>query len=80
MAKPLRFCYTSLCPSEKRKEIAVGTCSTLEVLKQCFEKVVPSEDKRSTMGPLSFVVCLVYCYLERVAEFTWLFCPGVSLF
>lgn len=35
----------------------------LEVLKQCFEKIVPSEDARTTINPLEFIVCLVFCYL-----------------
>ena len=52
----------------------MATRNTLEVLKQCFEEVVPRHDKRTTIAPLSFVVCLVYTYLERVAEF-----PGRSL-
>ncbi len=37
--------------------------NTLDVLKQCFEKVVPADDGRAEIGPLSFVVCLVHCYL-----------------
>lgn len=35
----------------------------LEVLKQCFEKIVPSQDARTTINPLEFIVCLVFCYL-----------------
>lgn len=35
----------------------------LEVLKQCFEKMVPSQDGRTTINPLEFIVCLVFCYL-----------------
>ena len=38
----------------------MGTPNTLEVLKQCFEEVVPTDDKRTTIAPLSFVVCLVH--------------------
>ena len=41
----------------------MATRNTLEVLKQCFEEVVPRHDKRTTIAPLSFVVCLVYTYL-----------------
>ena len=41
----------------------MATRNTLDVLKQCFEEVVPSHDKRTTIAPLSFVVCLVYTYL-----------------
>ncbi len=37
--------------------------NTLDVLKQCFEKVVPANDERAGIGPLSFVVCLVHSYL-----------------
>ena len=37
----------------------MATRNTLEVLKQCFEEVVPRHDKRTTIAPLSFVVCLV---------------------
>jgi len=37
--------------------------NTLEVLKQSFEKVIPSQDARTTVTPLEFVVCLVFCYL-----------------
>jgi hypothetical protein len=35
----------------------------LEVLKQCFEKMVPSQDARTTINPLEFIVCVVFCYL-----------------
>ena len=35
----------------------------LEVLKQCFEKIVPSQDARTTINPLEFIVCWVFCYL-----------------
>jgi siroheme synthase (precorrin-2 oxidase/ferrochelatase) len=35
----------------------------LEVLKQCFEEIVPSQDARTTINPLEFIVCLVFCYL-----------------
>jgi hypothetical protein len=37
--------------------------NTLNVLKQCFEKIVPSQDARTTINPLEFIVCLVFCYL-----------------
>jgi len=45
------------------KEIAMTKSNTLEVLKQSFEKVIPSQDARTTVTPLEFVVCLVFCYL-----------------
>ncbi len=48
----------------------MNTGNTLDVLKQCFEEVVPTEDKRSTIGPLSFVGCLVYCYLGDSKTFS----------
>ena len=35
----------------------------LDVLKQCFEKSVPSQDGRTTINPLEFIICLVFCYL-----------------
>lgn len=37
--------------------------NTLEVLKQAFEKIIPRQDARTTVTPLEFVVCLVFCYL-----------------
>lgn len=48
----------------------MGTCNTLDVLKQCFEEVVPTTDKRTTIAPLSFVVCLVYTYLGDSKTFS----------
>lgn len=45
------------------KEIAMPNANTLEVLKQCFEKIIPTEDARATVNPLEFIVCLVFCYL-----------------
>ena len=41
----------------------MGKSNTLAVLKQCFEKVIPSQDARTAINPLEFVVCLVFCYL-----------------
>ena len=35
----------------------------LDVLKECLEKIVPSQDGRTTINPLEFIVCLVFCYL-----------------
>ncbi len=32
--------------------------SPLEILKQCFEKVIPSQDARTNISPLAFVVSL----------------------
>ena len=37
--------------------------NTLDVLKQCFEKIIPCQDARTTINPLEFIVCLVFCYL-----------------
>ena len=48
----------------------MGTCNTLDVLKQCFEEVVPTDDNRTTIAPLSFVVCLVYTYLGDSKTFS----------
>ena len=36
--------------------------NTLQILKQCFEQVIPTEDTRTTINPLEFIVCLVFCY------------------
>lgn len=43
---------------------------TLETLKQCFEGVIPCEDARTTIDPLSFIVCLVFCYLGDSKTFS----------
>lgn len=37
--------------------------NSLDVLKKSFEKIVPSQDGRTAISPLEFIVCLVYCYL-----------------
>jgi hypothetical protein len=42
----------------------------LVVLKRCFEKVVPSEDARTTINPLEFIVGLVFCYLGDSKSFS----------
>ena len=52
------------------KEIAMTRRNTLEVLKQAFEKVIPSQDARTTISPLEVVVCLVFCYLGDSKTFT----------
>jgi hypothetical protein len=44
--------------------------SPLEVLKQCFEKVVPSQDTRTKISPLAFVVSLVFCHLGDSKTFS----------
>lgn len=44
--------------------------SPLEVLKQCFEKVVPSQDSRTKISPLAFVVSLVFCHLGDSKTFS----------
>lgn len=44
--------------------------SPLEVLKQCFEKVVPSLDTRTKISPLAFVVSLVFCHLGDSKTFS----------
>ena len=40
--------------------------NTLDVLKQCFEKIIPCQDARTTINPLEFIVCLVFCYLGDI--------------
>jgi len=40
------------------------------VLKQCFEKIIPNQDARTVINPLSFVVCLVFCYLGDSKTFS----------
>ncbi len=44
--------------------------SPLELLKQCFEKVVPSQDTRTNISPLEFVVSLVFCHLGDSKTFS----------
>jgi len=44
--------------------------SPLEVLKQCFEKVVPSQDTRTKISPLAFVVSLVFCHMGDSKTFS----------
>lgn len=44
--------------------------SPLEILKQCFEKVVPSQDTRTNISPLEFVVSLVFCHLGDSKTFS----------
>jgi hypothetical protein len=52
------------------KEIAINENNTLNVLKQCFEKVIPAEDARTTILPLEFIVTLVFCYLGDSKTFS----------
>lgn len=44
--------------------------NALQVLKQCFEKVIPTEDARTAISPLKFIVCLVFCYLGDSTTFS----------
>ena len=44
--------------------------NTLDVLKPCFEKIISSQDARTAINPLSFVVCLVFCYLGDSKTFS----------
>ena len=44
--------------------------SSLEVLKQCFKKVIPSQDSRTKVSPLAFVVSLVFCHLGDSKTFS----------
>jgi hypothetical protein len=42
----------------------------LVILKQCFEKIVPSKDARTTINPLEFIVSLVFSYLGDSKTFS----------
>jgi hypothetical protein len=42
----------------------------LVILKQCFEKIVPTKDSRTTINPLEFIVSLVFCYLGDSKTFS----------
>ncbi len=37
--------------------------NSLEILKQCFKEVLPSEDGRTPVSPLEFITALVFSYL-----------------
>jgi hypothetical protein len=50
--------------------IAINNVSSLEVLKQCIQKVVPSVDARTTINPLAFVVGLVFSFLGDSKTFS----------
>ena len=66
MAKTLRTLKYNIhgrSHPQSSKEIAMSNVNTLQVLKQCFEKIIPTEDARTTINPLEFIVCLVFCYL-----------------
>ena len=52
------------------KVIAVNENNILTVLKQCFEKVIPAEDARTTILPLEFIVTLVFCYFGDSKTFS----------
>ncbi len=45
------------------KAFIISKPSSLEILKQTFERIIPSQDTRATINPLEFIVCLVFCYL-----------------
>ena len=42
----------------------------LNVLKQCFEKIIPAKDSRTTITPLEFAINLVFCYLDDSKTFS----------
>ncbi len=42
----------------------------LNVLKQCFEKIIPAEDARTKITPLEFAINLVFCYLGDSKTFS----------
>ena len=72
MAKALRTLkYNTYGRSylQSSEEIAMSNANTLQVLKQCFEKIIPTEDARTTINPLEFSVCLVFCYLGDSTTF-----------
>jgi hypothetical protein len=42
----------------------------LNVLKQCFEKIIPAKDTRTTITPLEFAINLVFCYFGDSKTFS----------
>ena len=42
----------------------------LNVLKQCFTKIIPTEDARTTITPMEFAINLVFCYLGDSKTFS----------
>ncbi len=48
----------------------MGKVNALDVLKQCFKKIVPEKDARTKISPLEFVVCLIFCYLGDSKTFS----------
>ncbi len=44
--------------------------NSLQVLNQCFEKAVSSQDTRTNISPLAFVVSLVFCHLGDSKTFS----------
>ena len=48
----------------------MSNSNALQVLKQCFEKVIPTEDARTAISLLKFIVCLVFCYLGDATTFS----------
>lgn len=42
----------------------------LDVLKQCFEKLIPAEDARTKITPLEFTINLVFCYFGDSKTFS----------
>jgi len=37
----------------------MSNSNALQVLKPCFEKDIPTEDARTAISPLKFIVCLI---------------------
>ncbi len=37
----------------------MGESNALDVLKQCFKKIVPEKDARAKISPLEFVMCFI---------------------
>ncbi len=44
--------------------------NSLEILKQSFERIIPTQDGRTSINPLEFIVGLVFCYLGDSKTFS----------
>jgi hypothetical protein len=56
--------------SQRNKVFVPVKVSPLKVLKKYFEKVIPSQDSRTKISPLAFVVSLVFCHLGDSKTFS----------
>jgi hypothetical protein len=57
-------------PMPQQEDKSATSNNVLEILKHSFEDVVPSEDARTAINPLSFIVTLVFCYLGDSKTFS----------